>query len=129
MYKTEFEDIDYKIVEERNTEIKKLSKDMEDLSEIMTDLSAMVYDQGETIESSVKNVENSEIATLEAVESLIKTEYYVDKSRKIYRNMVIVTSGIGLGALGFLGGPIIGAITVLSGGMIGSGIAFVTNKF
>ena len=129
MYKTEFEDIDYKIVEERNTEIKKLSKDMEDLSEIMTNLSAMVYDQGETIESSVKNIENSEISTLEAVESLIKTEYYVDKSRKIYRNIVIVTSGIGLGARGFLGGPIIGAITVLSGGMIGSGIAFVTNKF
>lgn len=122
-------EIDCEINQERNAEIKKLSKEVEDLSEIMTDLSLMIYDQGESIDHVVNNVENTEIIINEAVESLEKTENYVNTNRKIYRNIVIVTSGLGLGALGFLGGPIIGAISILSGGMLGSGIAFVTNKF
>jgi len=129
MYKLEFDDIDYKIIEERNTEIQKLSKDMQDLSDIMTDLSVMINDQGESIETSVNNVEHTEIVIHEAVENLEKTGKYINTTRKLYRNMVIVTSGLGIGAIGFLGGPVIGAITVLSGGVIGSGIAFVTNKF
>jgi hypothetical protein len=123
------DEIEYKINEERNAEIKKLSRDMEDISEIMTDLSLMISDQRESVEHVVNNVQNTEIIINEAVESLEKTENYVNTNRKIYRNIVIVTSGLGLGALGFLGGPVIGAISILSGCMLGSGIAFVTNNF
>ena len=121
--------IDKKILEERNYEIGKLSEDIENISEIMSDLAFMVNDQGETIETIVKNVRDSKMATSEAVIALNKTEEYVDTSRKILRNMGIVAGGITIGAIGFIGGPIIGAISIISGCMLGSGIAFITNKF
>ncbi len=92
--------IDKKILEERNYEIGKLSEDIENISEIMSDLAFMVNDQGETIETIVKNVRDSKMATSEAVIALNKTEEYVDTSRKILRNMGIVASGITIGAIG-----------------------------
>ena len=129
MYKYEFENIDHKILRERDTDIKKLSEDIEIISEIMSELAFMVNDQGESIEKIVENIKDSEIATSDAVESLMKSEQYMDKTRRLLRNVSIVAGGLTVGALGFLGGPIIGAISVLSGGMLGSGIAFITNKF
>ena len=129
MYKYEFENIDHKILRERNTDIKKLSEDIEIISEIMSDLAFMVNDQGESIEKIVENIKDSEIATSDAVDSLMKSEQYMDKTRRLLRNVSIVAGGLTVGALGFIGGPIIGAISVLSGGMLGSGIAFITNKF
>jgi len=117
-----------RLVEERNNEIRQIEKDVIDISEIMNDLALFVYDQGESIESVMNNIKNSEIATNEAVESLEKTVIYVNKRRNILRNMGIIVGGATVGAFGFIAGPIIGAVTLISGGAIGTGIAYITNK-
>ena len=120
--------IEYKILEERNLEIKNLEKDIEDISEIMSDLSLLIFDQGESLEICVKNVENTEISVNESVKSLENVEIYVNNRRKILRNFGIIIGGATVGAIGFVVGPIVGAATIVSGGVLGSGIAFLTNK-
>jgi len=120
--------IDDRIIQERNWEIKSLESDIQDIAEIMFDLSLMVNDQGETLETAIQNIENTEMATYEAVKNLEKTEFYVNKSRKILRSAGIIIGGATVGAIGFIVGPIVGAATLVSGGVLGSGIAYLTNK-
>lgn len=122
------EEVDYKIIEERNVEIKKLADDIEGISEIMTDLALLVGEQGENIEIAEKNIEESKINVEEAVTALGKTEVIVNRTRNVLRSVGIVAGGLSLGALGFLGGPIIGAIGIITGGALGGGVAFATNK-
>ena len=122
-------DVDHQIIEERNNEIKKLTQDIEDISEIMSDLSLLILEQGESLEAAFINVENSEIATSEAVVSLAKTENYVNKSKQMLRSAGLIIGGTTVGAFGFIVGPIVGAVTLVSGGVLGTGIAYITNKF
>jgi len=122
-------DVDHQIIEERNNEIKKLTQDIEDISEIMSDLSLLILEQGESLEAAFINVENSEIATSEAVESLAKTENYINKSKQILRSAGLIIGGTTVGAFGFIVGPIVGVVTLVSGGVLGTGIAYITNNF
>ena len=120
--------IDYKIIEERNSEIKNLEKDIEDISEIMSDLSLLIFDQGESLETCIKNIENTEIHVNESLKSLENVEIYVNNRRNILRSFGIIIGGATFGAIGFVAGPIVGAATLVSGGVLGSGIAYLTNK-
>lgn len=124
----EKEDIDTKILEERNTEIYNIEHEFSEISEIMSDLSALIFEQLEEIDQIVENIEISKTDTREAVQSLASVEIYTQKRRNIARNSVIIISGLALGTVGFIAGPIIGAVGLLSGGVLGTGVAFVTNK-
>ena len=124
----EKEDIDTKILEERNTEIYNIEHEFSEISEIMSDLSALIFEQLEEIDQIVENIEISKTDTREAVQSLSSVEIYTQKRRNIARNSVIIISGLALGTVGFIAGPIIGAVGLLSGGVLGTGVAFVTNK-
>ena len=120
--------IDKRIMKERNLEIQNIEKDLLDLSEIMADLSVLISEQGEELDISEIHINEAENSTKEAIQSLSNAEIYVNKSRKILRNLGIILGGAGLGSIGFLAGPFVGAVTLVSGGVLGSGIAFVTNK-
>ena len=124
----DYQQVNDRIIQERNWEIKSLESDIQDIAEIMFDLSLMVNDQGETLETAIQNIENTEMATYEAVKNLEKTEFYLNKSRKILRSAGIIIGGATVGAIGFIVGPIIGADTLVSGGVLGSEIAYLTNK-
>ena len=123
-----YEEIDNKILEERNLEIKNLESDIQDIAEIMSDLSLLIFEQGDSLETCVKNIENTEIHVNESIKSLENVEIYVNNRRKILRSFGIIVGGATAGAIGFVAGPLVGAATLLSGGVLGSGIAFLTNK-
>jgi len=124
----EKEDVDAKILEERNAEIYNIEHQFSEISEIMADLSALIYAQQEEMDQIIQNIETSKEDTKEAVQSLANAEIYTAKRRNIARNSVIIISGLALGTVGFIAGPIIGAVGILSGGVLGTGVAFVTNK-
>jgi hypothetical protein len=121
-------EIDEKIIEENNSAIKSLSEDLINISEIFQDLSCMLNLQGENIDLVKDKIEKIENDVSVGVESLEKTENYVIKFNQIMRNAGIIIGGLSLGSLGFLGGPIIGAVTLVSGVAASSGIVFVTRK-
>lgn len=115
------ENVNESIIKERNREIQKVEAEVEMIHEIMNDLALMIYEQGEQIETIEQVIENSAINVKEGTKLLEKAEDYMEKSRRIVRDIVILASGTGLGALGFIGGPLIGAITLGSGLLLGAG--------
>jgi syntaxin 1B/2/3 len=114
-------DFDFDIISERNEEIKKIEQDVQMIHEIMNDLALMIYEQGEDIETIEQVIENSAINVKEGTKLLEKAENYMEKSRRMIRDIAILVSGTGLGALGFLGGPLIGGITLGTGLFLGVG--------
>ena len=118
--------IDEEIIRERSEEIKLIEMEMTEISEIMTDLSLMIGQQGEEIQLSVENIEYAKEEVEESVNHLEESVKYVDKRKQLIKNAVLIFTGISLGALGFIAGPIIGAITLVTGTATGGTIAFLT---
>lgn len=124
----EFDEIDKKIIEENNYEMRLLSEDLINLSEIFHDLACMLNLQGEKLDITNEKIGKIENDVSVTVKSLENTEKYVVKFNQILREAGIIVGGISLGTLGFFGGPVIGAITLISGAVTSSGIVFAARK-
>ena len=109
------DEIDHRIVYERNKSIHEISQDVEHISEIMSDLSLLVQEQGEVIDTMEQQVENSVLATTEGTKSLERAALYIKDRGIILRDIAIVAAGGILGTTGFLLGPIIGVGTIIAG--------------
>ena len=120
--------IDEEIIRERSEEVRLIEKDMTEISEIMTDLSLMIGQQGEEIQLSMENIEHAKEEVEESVNHLEESVKYTDKRKQLIKNAVLIFTGISLGALGFIAGPIVGAITLITGGTSGITIAFLTKN-
>ena len=120
--------VDEEIIREINNEVKSIEKEMIDISEIMLDLSSLIQNQGEEIQINVSNIENSKKEIEESVEHLEKSEVYNDKRKHLIKNAVLIITGISLGALGFIAGPIVGVITLATGTATGGTIAYLTKN-
>ena len=120
--------IDEEIIRERSEEVKFIKMEMTEISEIMTDLSLMIGQQGEEIQLSVENIEHVKVEVEESVNHLEESVKYSDKRKQLIKNTVLIFTGISLGALGFIAGPIVGAITLITGGTSGITIAFLTKN-
>ena len=118
--------IDEEIIRERSEEVRFIEKEMMEISEIMTDLSLMIGQQREEIQLSVENIEHAKEEVEESVNHLEESVKYTDKRKQLIKNAVLIFTGISLGALGFIAGPIIGAITLVTGTATGGTIAFLT---
>lgn len=117
--------IDRKIIEEKNAEIRSLSEDLSNLSEIYQDLSLMIFDQGEEINIVEKKIEIIEEKISEGTESLNKAQ---NGYKNFLRDGSIIIGTVSLGALGFIGGPIIGIVTLFSGVVTGTGLVFISHQ-
>ena len=122
------DEINRAIMEERNKEIQRITEDVAIINELMNDLAIMVNEQGEKIENIEQVVENATINVNEATKDLESAETYMEKSRRMLRDIIIVISGTGLGAVGFIAGPIIGAVTLSSGLVLGAGTVATIHK-
>jgi len=76
------QNVDDIIIEERNTQVKKLEKEMSDLLEAYKDLSQLVGEQGEALVQIDKTVDTTVVTTNEAVGELEKANKYVISYRK-----------------------------------------------
>ena len=122
------EDIDVKIIKEKNLEIKSLEEDLNIISQIFQDLSEMVEIQGEKIDYSEKNIENTEKNVEVSVNSLENSLNYSIKYKNFLRDIGIIGGGLSLNSLGFLLGPVVGSITLITGATAGTGIIFINKK-
>ena len=126
----DLDNVEKRIIKERNNEIKNLEKDLIDLHDSMTILSTMLNEQGEELNIAEINVENTVITTNEAV---IILENIPDKQTTLVKNLKIVgaatVGGVLLGGIGSIFGIIpalIGAGIGTSGGGI---VGYISNLF
>lgn len=116
------DDIDSIIISERNKEIVEIEKDVADLFEIQKDLALMVNEQGETLDRCVETVTVCERAIEEGTKALERANEG-NKSGSFIKAVAIITGSIGIGSLGFIGGPLIGLGTITLTTLTGSGLA------
>lgn len=120
--------IDDIIIEERNRDVKQINEDMEHISDIFYDLSELVCYQGEEISTVEKTIQSSEINVSQSIKNLADAEDMNWKRNAIMRDLAIIVGGIGLGACGFIAGPLIGLGTLVSGAGVGGGIVYANHK-
>jgi len=111
----EEDEVDFAILQERNTEIAKIEQDTLSISEIMKDLAYLIYDQGEDLKVGEKQIENVVEATGEGLSHLERALKFTEKTRGLIVDASTIVAGTGLGALGFLASPVVGVPTLLGG--------------
>lgn len=123
------DEINFKLTEERNTEINQIETDMTLLSEIFTDLSAMIYTQGESIETAVNNVGSAEIHAHEATQNLEKAVITHQTINKKFLGALVTSIGVTATGVGvaFLSIPT-GVVLVASGVVIGAVSIYIKVK-
>ena len=121
----EEDNINQIIIEERNREIQEIEREIIDLHEISRSLSLLLGEQGEELDKGLTKLDESVEHTESAKQSLEKSLLY-DENGKRLRELSILASGVTLGALGFLGGPIVGVITLLSGASVSTGLVIAS---
>jgi t-SNARE complex subunit (syntaxin) len=114
--------VDAKILHERNAEVKQIEEDISHINEVMITLSGMLAEQGEQLDVVETKIETSTINTEEAKTNLEETEDIVVKGKRLLRDVIIIGSSVVVGAAGFIGGPIIGAATLLSSVTLGTSL-------
>lgn len=114
----EIDEIDEKIIEERNKEIKQIEKDVEDISEITQDMRMLLHQQGELIDQALYHLTSSEIHVNEACQSLEISEEHQTNMIGTIVDASAVAVCVGLGAFGFFGGVVVGVPTLIAGGVV-----------
>lgn len=108
----EIEDIDVVILDEHNNEIATLEQELVDAAEIMSYLAEMVDQSKEQLDLAHDNIVGSETNVDTGTEDLFTGYTYESKTRKIFRDVAIITGGVIVGSLGLITGPITGIITL-----------------
>jgi len=109
------DEVEMEIIRERNEEIQQIEIDTTSLAEIMQSLSVFIHDQGQQLEEAAISIHNAEIHVNEAVQHLKQAESWVIKTRDLLFDTGTIVAGVGLGSLGFFGGPIVGVPCVAGG--------------
>ena len=122
------EEIDHKILKERNESIQNLEQDITDISDIWSSLASMVNIQGEEIDMVDHQVEVSVTNTNDGLIQLKKSKNLLKDRLSMVRDVALVIGGGILGTPGFLLGPIIGVGTVIAGASAGGITAFGIHK-
>ena len=121
-------EIEYKIVHERNSLIQTLTDDISVLQELFYDCSNMIFGQGVLLRDAEKNIETALENVEQGTESLKQAEMYHHHARGKLFDICVVAGGVGLGAIGFVAGPIVGIPTVAAGLGISGGVVLIRNK-
>lgn len=121
-------EVDYQVVRELNAEIRAVEKDLMDLNEINENLSRIVNLQGEELDLIEQRIAETASNTTAATYNLEKAEFFTEEKKKVIRDVLIVTGGAIAGALGFIAGPIVGVLAIVSGISVSSGIVFGVHK-
>jgi hypothetical protein len=116
------------IKNEKRKEYLELQSQIEDLNEVTSILSQYIEVQKPEIASIDNLVDDSVAVTDDGVEKLQDAAILADRARSWKRSAVLIGSGIGLGAIGFLGGPLVGLAGLIAGGATGIGAAMAAKK-
>jgi len=122
------DEVDRSIITERNRDIKAIEEDMGHLADITRNCAELVHDQGYEVDAAETNISNSLINIEETVETLEQISATVEKKRGFAFNAYVLLTGVGIGSLGWIGGPWIGIPTTLAGIGVSSTIIFIKKK-
>jgi len=128
-YLQELGDVDILIVDEYNKELFKIESDMVELSEIMSYLSKVVSRDGEKLDKCRDEIELVEIDVDQGVDDLEEANTWVKKTRALFRDIGIISSGVIIGAVGLAAGPVVGTITILAGVGLTGGLVHGIRKY
>ena len=128
-YLEELGDVDILIIDEYNKEIVKIESDMVELSEIMSYLSKIIRDDGKKLDKCQNNVKITEIEVTQGVEELEEANTWANKTRALFRDIGIISSGVIIGSVGLAAGPIVGTITIITGALVTGGFVHGIRKY
>jgi molecular chaperone DnaK (HSP70) len=125
--------IDHHIMLEQNEEMKFLLSEVQALQDIMQDFSYLVEEQQETLDQIEEHTESAVVETEKADEHLTVAVEEKKKSRRAGVGAVIGGgTGITIGLIGFAVNPVVGILTLLVGGAlgtsVGAGVGMATKK-
>ena len=125
----ELGDVDIIILDEYNREILKIESDMVELSEMMSYLSKVVKTDGKKLDKCRDKIEISEIDVTQGEEELEEANTWVKKTRALFRDIGIISSGVIIGAVGLAAGPLVGTITIITGVGLMGGLVHGIRKY
>jgi len=104
----------------RNKNMKEIADDTAGLQEIHALIQDLVAEQGEVLDEVKKTVFDARESVGETIVDLHTAYKLKQKNRSYYVYGVGGTLGAGsLGSLGFIAGPVVGAVTTVAGSVIG----------
>jgi t-SNARE complex subunit (syntaxin) len=121
-------DNEIQVETERNEEIHKLSIDMGVLYGIFQECSNLIFGQAQELDEVEDNLEKSLLSVQDGTEHLEKAAQYQTHSRGKVFDICMLVGGVGIGALGWIGGPWIGIPTMAAGLGLTGGIVVARNK-
>lgn len=116
------------IIQERNEEIRTLADDMALLKEIFVDCANMVFGQGESLNEAENSIEKSVEHTEDAAKSLEKAVEYQRHGRGRIFDACVMAAGVGLGSIGWIGGPWVGVPAMAAGLGLSGSVVIARNK-
>ena len=115
------------IIQERNGEIKQLETDLKLIAEIQQDLASLVTSQGEVIDITAKNVENTEVAVTESTKHIKQATSTQKSTNKLFIGGLLTAASVTVGGgLLTIASPLAGAL--IAGGGVVSGVVMVLVK-
>lgn len=116
------DEVDFAILHERQAELREIEEDTLSISEIMTSLSFLINEQGENLAVATEHVASSVESTDAAVNSLENALGWKNNMRCLLVDATTIITGSGLGALGFIGGPLVGVPTLVGGLLVAASV-------
>ena len=115
-------------IQECNSELQSLECELSQVGEIMQTLSAMVQEQGEQLAKATTHLDETEIYINEGIQSLAYAKEVTSELRgKLVDGITLGLTTLG-GATGFLAGPLVGGLTLVSGITLGVSIIAARRK-
>lgn len=125
---SEDDEVDMKIIEERNISFHELYEDLADIDEIFKEISRMVKEQEEPLSESLTNINISEKKINTGVYNLEKGKRFLKEKLIFMRDAAIIVGGGILGLPGFLLGPFVGLGTIVTGASAGIATVYGIHK-
>ena len=125
---TKSRSVDYKIIQENNKDVRTLATELELLKDVFLDSAYLIFGQGENLQTAEANIEKALADTETATDNLEQTENLTKHSRGKLFDACMLIGGVGLGALGWIGGPWIGIPTMVAGLGLSGSVVLVRNK-
>ena len=120
--------VEEEIIQENNEAVQTFAQDLELLKDIFIDCAHMIFGQGSSLQTAEENIEKALLDTETATENLEESEKLTKHSRGRLFDICVLVGGVGLGSLGWIGGPLIGIPTMAAGLGVSGAIVLARNK-
>jgi len=120
--------VEEEIIQENNEDVRTFTQDLEMLKDIFLDCAHLIFGQGSSLQTAEENIERALQDTETATENLEESEKLTKHGRGRLFDICVLVGGVGLGTLGWIGGPWIGIPTMVAGLGLSGSVVLARNK-